>query len=131
MFEIRAEIRVGTVGNMATRALKRIHSWLVPRGLTRQGLPALFHITTPPGAVGNTWTLQPVLQECYNCGRIGLVFTTHTRNTSRIMGYQEPQGSFGVWLRRRRETLDLTRAQLARQVACSAATLRKLEAEER
>jgi non-specific serine/threonine protein kinase len=48
-----------------------------------------------------------------------------------IVDREQPQGSFGVWLRRRRETLDLTRDQLARQVACSISTLRKLEAEER
>src|SRR3989304_1908849 len=38
---------------------------------------------------------------------------------------------FGDWLRRRRKALDLTQAELARQVGCSAITLRKLEAEER
>jgi len=39
--------------------------------------------------------------------------------------------SFGDWLRQRRRTLDLTQDELARQVGCSAITLRKLEAEER
>jgi WD40 repeat protein/transcriptional regulator with XRE-family HTH domain len=39
--------------------------------------------------------------------------------------------SFGEWLRQRRRALDLTQAELARQVGCSAITLRKLEAEER
>jgi predicted ATPase/DNA-binding XRE family transcriptional regulator len=39
--------------------------------------------------------------------------------------------SFGDWLRQRRQELDLTREELARQVGCSSATLRKLEAEER
>ena len=39
--------------------------------------------------------------------------------------------SFGQWLRRRRKALDLTREGLAYQVACSAATIRKIEAEER
>src|SRR6266851_1625855 len=39
--------------------------------------------------------------------------------------------SFGDWLRQRRRTLDLTQEELARQVGCSAITLRKLEAEER
>jgi predicted ATPase/tetratricopeptide (TPR) repeat protein/DNA-binding XRE family transcriptional regulator len=38
---------------------------------------------------------------------------------------------FGVWLRGRRRALDLTQEELARQVGCSAITLRKLEAEER
>ena len=39
--------------------------------------------------------------------------------------------SFGAWLRHHRLALDLTQAELARQVGCSAITLRKLEAEER
>jgi len=41
------------------------------------------------------------------------------------------QQSFGYWLRRRRKTLDLTREGLADRVGCSAATIRKLEDEER
>jgi predicted ATPase/DNA-binding XRE family transcriptional regulator len=39
--------------------------------------------------------------------------------------------SFGPWLRRKRMALGLTQAALASQVFCSAATIRKLEAEER
>jgi|SRR5579859_291702 len=39
--------------------------------------------------------------------------------------------TFGGWLRQRRRTLDLTQEELARQVGCSAITLRKLEAESR
>jgi predicted ATPase/DNA-binding XRE family transcriptional regulator len=39
--------------------------------------------------------------------------------------------SFGDWLRQRRRALDLTQEEIARQVGCSAITLRKLEAEER
>ncbi|HNB53225.1 MAG TPA: tetratricopeptide repeat protein [Anaerolineales bacterium] len=39
--------------------------------------------------------------------------------------------TFGYWLRRRRKVLDLTREDLARRVGCSAATIRKIEAEER
>src|SRR5712671_6754577 len=39
--------------------------------------------------------------------------------------------SFGSWLRQQRRALDLTQEELARQVGCSAITLRKLEAEER
>src|ERR1700694_2227619 len=39
--------------------------------------------------------------------------------------------SFGDWLRQHRRALDLTQEELARQVGCSAITLRKLEAEER
>jgi len=39
--------------------------------------------------------------------------------------------SFGHWLRRRRKALDLTREGLADRVGCSAATIRKIEAEER
>lgn len=41
------------------------------------------------------------------------------------------ESSFGDWLRRRRRALDLTREELARQVGCSAATIRKIEADER
>jgi predicted ATPase/transcriptional regulator with XRE-family HTH domain len=39
--------------------------------------------------------------------------------------------SFGDWLKRKRRALDLTQAELASQVGCSAAAIRKLEAEER
>ena len=39
--------------------------------------------------------------------------------------------SFGVWLRQRRKALDLTQAELADQVGCSAAVIRKFEANER
>jgi len=39
--------------------------------------------------------------------------------------------SFGDWLKRKRKSLDLTQAELANQVGCSAAAIRKLEAEER
>src|SRR5690242_16279102 len=39
--------------------------------------------------------------------------------------------SFGDWLKRKRKVLDLTQAELASQVGCSAAAIRKLEAEER
>lgn len=42
----------------------------------------------------------------------------------------QPQ-SFGTWLRLKRKSLDLTREALADRVGCSAATIRKLEAEER
>jgi predicted ATPase/transcriptional regulator with XRE-family HTH domain len=41
------------------------------------------------------------------------------------------QQSFGYWLRLKRKALDLTREGLADQVGCSAATIRKIEAEER
>lgn len=41
------------------------------------------------------------------------------------------QHSFGYWLKRRRKALDLTREQLAKQVGYSAATIRKIEDEER
>jgi predicted ATPase/transcriptional regulator with XRE-family HTH domain len=43
----------------------------------------------------------------------------------------DAERSFGDWLRQRRKALDLTQDELARQVGCSAITLRKLEAEER
>lgn len=39
--------------------------------------------------------------------------------------------SFGDWLKRKRKALDLTQAELADQVGCSAAAIRKIEAEER
>lgn len=39
--------------------------------------------------------------------------------------------SFGYWLKRKRKSLDLTQAELAGQVICSTATIRKIEAEER
>jgi predicted ATPase/DNA-binding XRE family transcriptional regulator len=39
--------------------------------------------------------------------------------------------SFGDWLKRKRKVLDFTQAELASQVGCSAAAIRKLEAEER
>jgi transcriptional regulator with XRE-family HTH domain len=39
--------------------------------------------------------------------------------------------SFGEWLRLKRKARDLTRAGLAERVGYSAATIRKLEAEER
>ena len=41
------------------------------------------------------------------------------------------QHSFGHWLRLKRKSLDLTRAGLAGRVGCSAATIQKLEEEER
>lgn len=39
--------------------------------------------------------------------------------------------SFGQWVRRRRQALDLTQAQLAARTACSVALIRKVEADER
>ncbi|HUH95903.1 MAG TPA: helix-turn-helix domain-containing protein [Anaerolineales bacterium] len=39
--------------------------------------------------------------------------------------------SFGKWLKRRRREFDLTQAQLAQRVGCSAAAIRKIEADER
>ena len=39
--------------------------------------------------------------------------------------------SFGYWLKRKRKALDLTQAELASQVGCSAAAIRKIEADER
>lgn len=43
----------------------------------------------------------------------------------------EPEVSFGAWLNRRRQTLDLTREQLARCAGCSVSALRKIEGDER
>ncbi len=39
--------------------------------------------------------------------------------------------SFGRWLQQRRRALDLTQAELARQVGCATVTIHKLELEER
>ena len=46
------------------------------------------------------------------------------------MPIEEPV-TFGDWLRRRRKALDLTQAQLAQRAGCTAATIRKIEADER
>ena len=40
-------------------------------------------------------------------------------------------GSFGLWLKQRRKSLDLTQADLADQVGCSTTTIRKIEADQR
>lgn len=42
-----------------------------------------------------------------------------------------PELSFGSWVRRRRQVLDLTQAELGRRAGASAATVRKIEADER
>ncbi len=39
--------------------------------------------------------------------------------------------TFGVWLKQRRRMLDLTQAELARQVGCAVVTIRKFEDDER
>gem|GEM_PF-7003619 len=39
--------------------------------------------------------------------------------------------SFGSWLRQHRRSLDLTQEDLSRLIGCSAATIRKFEADER
>lgn len=39
--------------------------------------------------------------------------------------------SFGIWLKRRRKSLDLTQSLLAQRVFCSLATIQKIESEER
>ena len=43
----------------------------------------------------------------------------------------ETTASFGYWVRRQRKALDLTQQALAGRVGCSAATLKKIEADER
>ena len=43
----------------------------------------------------------------------------------------ERPASLGGWLRRRRRALDLTQAELARQVGCALGTLKKLEQDAR
>ncbi len=43
----------------------------------------------------------------------------------------ETLDSFGEWLRQRRETLDLTRVELAQRAGCSVSTLRKIETDQR
>ncbi len=39
--------------------------------------------------------------------------------------------SFGYWVQRQRKALDLTRAELARQVGCATVTIKKIETDER
>ena len=39
--------------------------------------------------------------------------------------------TFGVWVRTRRKQLDLTQAELGKRAGCSAAAIRKIEADER
>ena len=39
--------------------------------------------------------------------------------------------SFGAWLKQRRKALDLTQAELARQLGCATVTLQKIELDER
>src|SRR5436305_15213448 len=48
-----------------------------------------------------------------------------------IGGKMNSEASFGAWVEQRRKRLLLTRAALAQRVACSAATIRKIEADER
>jgi len=48
-----------------------------------------------------------------------------------VAGSHFSELSFGEWLRRRRGALDLTQAELAKQINCAVVTLRKFEAEER
>lgn len=43
----------------------------------------------------------------------------------------EAEASFGVWIGKRRQALDLTREQLARRAGCSVSALRKIEGDER
>ena len=43
----------------------------------------------------------------------------------------DDDSSFGRWLQRRRKRLDLTQAQLGDCAGCTAATIRKIEADER
>jgi predicted ATPase/DNA-binding XRE family transcriptional regulator len=46
-------------------------------------------------------------------------------------GAMEARDSFGYWVHRRRKSLDLTQAELARRMGCALVTLRKIEADER
>ncbi len=39
--------------------------------------------------------------------------------------------SFGIWIKRRRKSLDMTQGLLAQRVYCSLATIQKIEADER
>lgn len=43
----------------------------------------------------------------------------------------ESPGSFGQWVKERRQALDLTRQELAERAACSPDTIKKIEADER
>jgi predicted ATPase/DNA-binding XRE family transcriptional regulator len=54
-----------------------------------------------------------------------------TKTVTKSATVNDQPHSFGYWLRLKRKALDLTREGLADQVGCSAATIRKLEAEER
>jgi predicted ATPase/transcriptional regulator with XRE-family HTH domain/Tfp pilus assembly protein PilF len=47
------------------------------------------------------------------------------------MHTNESTSSFGYWMRRQRQALDLTQAALARQVGCATVTISKLERDER
>src|SRR4051812_49368683 len=47
------------------------------------------------------------------------------------MGDSPAINSFGEWIRRRRQFLDLTHATLAHRVGCAAITIRKIESDER
>ena len=42
-----------------------------------------------------------------------------------------PPGSFGLWIRQRRRTLDLTQDALADKIGCSLSAIRKIESDER
>jgi predicted ATPase/DNA-binding CsgD family transcriptional regulator/transcriptional regulator with XRE-family HTH domain len=59
-------------------------------------------------------------------------------NTGALKQYQRREhrmgdrtASFGYWLRRRRKALDLTQAELARQVGCVVTTIKKIESDAR
>ena len=54
-----------------------------------------------------------------------------TKATRPTLDMDDQNSSFGYWLRRRRKALDLTQAALALRVSCSAAAIKKIEAEER
>lgn len=48
------------------------------------------------------------------------------------LSYKMENGvSFGLWLEKRRKSLDLTRQELAQKIGCSASALRKIESDER
>ena len=57
--------------------------------------------------------------------------TTPTLLVTRGSWQMESINSFGYWLRRRRNALDLTQDALARQAGCALCTLKKIETDER
>src|SRR4051794_20673543 len=105
------------------------HARCLPGVVMMWSLDAFKHVRD-----GSWWRfgLQSATQKVTHAHTAGLV-TPGARDTHREQteGRMDDATSFGTWLRRRRKALDLTQADLARRVGCTASLLRKLEAEER